>query len=241
MKKIILLLAFITLCTGEVFAQYALSPRVGVEIDQRAREYFGLFPTIEGFISAKISASSELQTFTKKFLASGIMRQASEESQPLNPVMRSVSVYAAVGITEFLVFGVQPQISDKFAIGMQMNAVVLDFGNKIGDGFGAASYSLGIKSSYYFDRLGEWYVLGANALSLESSFLFGDDYSRVSSGVWIALTVGHDGIIGKGIGIYWNAGLAYNSARKIAVYNDRVRETLPSFYPIFQLGLHFDF
>jgi hypothetical protein len=53
MKNIILTLALLTLCTGVSSAQYELSPRLGEEIDQAEREYFGLFPAVEGFLSAK--------------------------------------------------------------------------------------------------------------------------------------------------------------------------------------------
>lgn len=37
---------------SQTFAQYTISPRLGEIIDQKEREYFGLFPTIDGFVSA---------------------------------------------------------------------------------------------------------------------------------------------------------------------------------------------
>ena len=60
MKKFyILIFTFIILCDSVSFGQYAISPRVGVEIDRSEREYFGLFPSIEGFVLAKSSVLSD--------------------------------------------------------------------------------------------------------------------------------------------------------------------------------------
>lgn len=51
-ERLIIVACFLMVVSSS-FAQYALSPRVGLEIDSAEREYFGLFPTIEGFVSAK--------------------------------------------------------------------------------------------------------------------------------------------------------------------------------------------
>ncbi len=49
--KLIILL--ISLCTIKTNAQFSISPRLGAEIDKSEKEYFGLFPSIKNFTSAK--------------------------------------------------------------------------------------------------------------------------------------------------------------------------------------------
>jgi len=61
MKFIFFFTSFFTLFTSVSFAQYSLSPRVGGVIDQSERQYFGLFPTVDGFVSAKASVKPDHQ------------------------------------------------------------------------------------------------------------------------------------------------------------------------------------
>lgn len=52
-KNILTILALLVLSQGSSSAQYVLSPRIGEVIDKFEREYFGLFPEIQEFVSAK--------------------------------------------------------------------------------------------------------------------------------------------------------------------------------------------
>ncbi|MDP4220193.1 MAG: hypothetical protein Q8896_07130 [Bacteroidota bacterium] len=53
MRRITAYLAFFMLSSGASVAQYSLSPRLGEMIDRSERDYFSLFPLVEGFVSAK--------------------------------------------------------------------------------------------------------------------------------------------------------------------------------------------
>lgn len=53
MKSFIILLLLIIITLNSTKAQYSISPRLGAEIDKSEKEYFGLFPKIKNFTSAK--------------------------------------------------------------------------------------------------------------------------------------------------------------------------------------------
>jgi hypothetical protein len=53
MKSFIILSLLIIITINSTKAQYAISPRLGAEIDKSEKEYFGLFPKIKNFTSAK--------------------------------------------------------------------------------------------------------------------------------------------------------------------------------------------
>ncbi|MBK9246576.1 MAG: hypothetical protein IPM69_00310 [Ignavibacteria bacterium] len=78
MKTIFLLLTGLFAFSCQIYAQSFLSPRVGNEIDQVEREYFGLFPTDSGFVSAKAtSQSGDLVNFKITTLFEGRQRDTS--------------------------------------------------------------------------------------------------------------------------------------------------------------------
>lgn len=78
MKTLLLILAVCTLFSGKLVAQSYLSPRVGNEIDRIEKEYFGLFPTINGFVSAKaVSKSEQFTTLTITTLFEGRRKDTS--------------------------------------------------------------------------------------------------------------------------------------------------------------------
>ncbi len=57
----LLLTAYCVLSFSQDIQEYATSPRIGAEIDAYEREYFGLFPDIDGFKSAMIFQLSDGQ------------------------------------------------------------------------------------------------------------------------------------------------------------------------------------
>lgn len=78
MKTFLLILAVCTLFSGKLVAQSYLSPRVGNDIDRIEKEYFGLFPTINGFVSAKaVSKTEQFTTLTITTLFEGRRKDTS--------------------------------------------------------------------------------------------------------------------------------------------------------------------
>ncbi len=63
MKTLLLILAVCTLFSGKLVAQSYLSPRVGNEIDMDEKYYFGLFPSVRGFVSATATSQTNDSTY----------------------------------------------------------------------------------------------------------------------------------------------------------------------------------
>ena len=62
MKNLLILSVTLCICCIRVSsAQYAISPRIGEVIDRNEQEYFGLFPSINGFVSATASLEADRQ------------------------------------------------------------------------------------------------------------------------------------------------------------------------------------
>ncbi|MCX6148217.1 MAG: hypothetical protein NTW25_13365 [Candidatus Kapabacteria bacterium] len=59
MKSLIILLLFEIIIINTSNAQYSISPRLGAEIDKSEKEYFGLFPNIKNFTSAKANVLAD--------------------------------------------------------------------------------------------------------------------------------------------------------------------------------------
>jgi hypothetical protein len=53
LKYIVLIILLILLSAINTNAQFSISPRLGVEIDKSEKDYFGLFPSIKNYLSAK--------------------------------------------------------------------------------------------------------------------------------------------------------------------------------------------
>jgi len=58
MKTLLLVLSVFTAFSSQLFAQTYLSPRVGNEIDMDEKSYFGLFPSVRGFVSAQATSQT---------------------------------------------------------------------------------------------------------------------------------------------------------------------------------------
>ncbi len=164
-------------------------------------------------------------------LLSSARGQASGASTPRSSDTRTFSVYTAIGFLEIGAIGAQYQIDDNFGIGVKADGYFL----------GGPAYILpngarggGIKFSYFFDRTGSRNFYGTNAINLEVSYLSPDiskEPGRSYAASGIELTVGHDSIKDKGLGILWATGGSFSCSTGLP----------PLFFPAFKVGLHMDF
>lgn len=74
MKTLLLVLAVCTAFSCKLSAQTYLTPRVGNDIDMDEKSYFGLFPSVKGFVSAKATSRANDSTyFTIRSLYHGVV------------------------------------------------------------------------------------------------------------------------------------------------------------------------
>ncbi len=195
MRHVILSLSFCFICTGELCAQYVLSPRVGDVIDKNEREYFGLFPTVAGFVSATTSLEQDQQVrFVIARAENGVTGDTTFTIRPtvVNYLVRYIESFETVR-------GRTNKVSWDFLEGLAASGPVIE--NKLGDG-------------------NETTVLMRNGEQLHGKLLYADDSALV---LWQSqeqynwrtlelfgrkvhpsnvehITIEHDGHIGGGLG-----------------------------------------
>ena len=153
--------------------------------------------------------------------------QSEEESSGRNLDTRTVSIYTGIGFLELIAFGVQNQINPEFALGAKVDAAILS-GSGPGIGLPLSRSGGGIKGSYFFSRAGEGTFLSINVLNFEGSYI----RSHGDRGTSFELTVGHDSIEGRGIGVLWLIGLARGESES-ASYPSLI-------FPAVKIGVHVD-
>ena len=103
MKTLLLVLSVFTAFSGQLFAQTYLTPRVGNEIDRVEKEYFGLFPMINGFVSAKATPQSEqITAFTITSLFEGRRKDTSMlvDARSMDKLSKYIDSYETVRMKE---------------------------------------------------------------------------------------------------------------------------------------------
>lgn len=133
-------------------------------------------------------------------VAASIGRGQGDEQSPVQrPATRTVSIYTGLGFLELAAFGIQYQINDEFGLGVKADVALVAGHDVPGGGAGG-----GIKGSYFYNRNGEGTFLSMNVLNIEASYLATGGGGATS----LEATVGHDSIVGRGIGFLWLIGIS---------------------------------
>ena len=127
-------------------------------------------------------------------------------AQPPTLEPRTWSIFTGFGLTEYFVFGGQYQISEKFSLGGKFS--ITGIGGPGSFVFPASGKGVGVKLAYYFDQSGQRNFLGLNVFNFEAAFLQHGISSKTQA-LAIEETIGHDSILGEGLGMYFALGAAH--------------------------------
>ena len=146
--------------------------------------------------------------------------------------IRSFDIYLIpIGYLELLALGAQYQLNEKYSIGLKFCGSFISRHGFILPETGAGA---GIKLSYYFYKSGYARALKANVINFEVSLLdpgISKAKGRTYHSAEFEITVGHDGIEGKGFGFLWAVGVALSTTTSLH----------PLYAPAFKIGVHYDF
>lgn len=170
---------------------------------------------------------------TKEYLGGDNHTQS---HHPDSTYMRSVSLFLVLppfSFLESMALGIQYQLDDRFALGLKASVAYLH-GRGHEEFFPPGGVGGGIKVSYYFQKTGQPRFLNVNVINFEASYLspvIEKTPGRRYHGSEIELTLGHDGLEGRGFGFLWALGAAASFATSLP----------PLFFPALKLGIHYDF
>jgi hypothetical protein len=154
--------------------------------------------------------------------------RAAPDAEELEYV-RTVSLYAGYG-SEIFYLGALFQVNQQYSVGPFLGGFLVRSDGRV---YGIAG--LGLRNTFYLSPYGKGKFLRVNNLTVDLLYLPEFESSRSQSywsfhGVGIETTVGHDCILGWGIGVSWGVGFSLSFHR----------ETQPYIGPALKLGLHID-
>lgn len=157
---------------------------------------------------------------------------AAQTREAVPPGMRTVSLFASVGMPDVASGGMCYQVDERYAVGIAVSGFVLKGGRGV---FLRSATGVGLRAAYYLTPDGRDGFLWGNAIITDVHYLFPAGKGEAPSwdnpgGLGLELMFGRDAILGSGLGVLWGVGLA-------ACFHS---EAPPLLFPALRLGLHVD-